>query len=131
MAVPALPRSHFILVKPNLTFPCLKTLFYCPSISNGFNHLLEGSAHWCKDQHIGSFGCFFSHFHSLPYHQKMAPSSNSSILKFNSCPIIETRSFAPSTCAQALPIIWSQSCSKFIHPVPLSCHDNVFFTSNC
>src|ERR1700693_6198887 len=121
MAVPALPRSHFILVKPNLTFSIFKTFFYCPSISNDFNHLLEGSAHWCKDQDRGRFRCFFSRFHGLPHHQKMAPSSNSSILKFNSCPIIESRSFAPSTCTQALPIIWSQSCCKFVHPVLLSC----------
>src|SRR2546429_7012462 len=106
MAVPALPGSHFILVKTNTTFANLKTLFYCPSVSNNFNHLLNGGAHRSKDQDIGCFRSFFSSFHVLPNYQKMTPSSNFSIFKLNCCPIVQSRSFTPSTCTQALPIIW-------------------------
>src|SRR5205807_4619283 len=81
MAVPALPVSHFILIKSNLPFSTLKTLFYCPTISNNLNHLLERGTCRSKDQDIRGFRSFFSHFSVLSNDQIMTPSSNSSCFK--------------------------------------------------
>src|SRR5580765_205039 len=106
MAVASLPGSHFILVKPNITFANLKTLFYRPSITNNFNHLLMGGAHRCKDEDISSIRSFLPSFHVLSNHQIVAPSSNFSTFKRYNSPIVQPRSFAPSTCTQALSVIW-------------------------
>src|SRR5712691_3769509 len=106
MAVPSLPGSHFILVKPNITFPNLKTLLYCPSIPNNFNHRVQGDAHRSKDQDISSIRSFLPSFPVLSNDQIAAPSSNSSNTQRYNSPIVQSWSFAPSTCTQALPVIW-------------------------
>src|SRR5436853_1384613 len=104
MTVPSLPVSHFILIKTNLSFSALKTLFYCPTISNDLNHLLERGTCWSKHQDIRGFRSFFSRFSALSNDQRMTPSSNFSSFKRYNSPIIQSRSFTAITCTQALPI---------------------------
>src|SRR5579863_6332378 len=101
MAVPPLPGSHFILIKTNITFANLKTLFYRPSVPNNFNHLLQGGARWSKDQDISSIRSFLSSFHASSNDKIVAPSSDPSIFQRYKSPIVQSRPFAPSTCTQA------------------------------